>query len=303
MTLETSRRGFLKGATAATAVLLVGVRPDGAIAAGTDGSMLNPFVKIGSDGSVTAIIKHFEKGQGPATGLSTLIAEEMGLDMDQIGYEFAPSDPSKYNNLLFGQFQGTGGSTAMANSFEQYRTAGAAAREMLIAAAAQEWGVDAGTLSLSGGVISGGGKSAPLGDFVATAATLTPPEAPRLTDPADWRLIGNAATRRLDTPPKINGTAMFAMDVHLDNQMVTVIKRCACKGGVVASFDDSAARSIRGFIRAATLPNNAGVAVYAEDTWSALQARDAVDVEWDMTNAETRSSEEIRDELLAAVRT
>ncbi len=127
MTINTSRRGFLKGAAAATAVLMVGVRPDGAVAAASsESAMLNPFVKISSDGSVTAIVKHFEKGQGPATGLSTLIAEEIGVSMDQIAYEFAPSNPELYNNLFFGPFQGTGGSTAMANSFMQRRPCGTA---------------------------------------------------------------------------------------------------------------------------------------------------------------------------------
>ena len=156
MTLNTSRRGFLKGAAAASAVLLVGVRPDGAVAAvSTEGTAFNPFVKIGSDGTVTAIIKHFEKGQGPATGLSTLIAEEIGLRMDQMAYEFAPSNPEIYNNLMFGPFQGTGGSTAMANSFMQYRQAGAAAREMLIQAAADAWGVDGASLSIRDGVVEG----------------------------------------------------------------------------------------------------------------------------------------------------
>ena len=116
MTMQTSRRGFLKSTAAAAAVLVVGVRADGVLAAGDAEAMLNPFVKITGDGQVIAIIKHFEKGQGPATGLTTLIAEELGVSMDQIGYEFAPSNPELYANLAFGTFQGTGGSTAMANS-------------------------------------------------------------------------------------------------------------------------------------------------------------------------------------------
>ena len=199
MTINTSRRGFLKGAAATGAVLMVGLRPDGALAAGSSGAQLNPFVKIGADGSVTAIVKHFEKGQGPATGLSTLIAEEMGLRMDQIGYEFAPSDPQVYNNLMFGPFQGTGGSTAMANSFMQYRQAGAAARDVLIRAAAKAWDADPASLDIVEGMITGAVNSAPLGDFVADAATLDAPAEPSLKDPASFRLIGNADVRRLDT--------------------------------------------------------------------------------------------------------
>jgi isoquinoline 1-oxidoreductase beta subunit len=299
MTANISRRGFLK--SAAAAVLYVGATPDGAAAAGSSDAMLNPFVKIDSDGNVIAIIKHFEKGQGPATGLSTLIAEELGVTMAQIGYEFAPSDPQVYNNLFFGPFQGTGGSTAMANSWMQYRTAGANAREMLIKAAAQAWGVDAAGLDIQEGMVTGGGQSAPLGEFVAAAAEIAPSETPRLRDQTEWKIIGNEATRRLDSPIKVNGQAKFGMDVHLPNQMVVMIKRTPQRGGVVAGFDDSAAKDVKGFIMAMPLPTKHGVAVYAENTWAAMQARAAIEVDWDMSAAETRSSQEIRDEIMAAL--
>ena len=302
MTMTTSRRSFLKAAAAASAVLIVGVRPDGGLAAGSaDATMLNPFVRITADGRVTAIVKHFEKGQGPATGLTTLIAEEIGVTMDQIDYDFAPSNPKLYNNLAFGAFQGTGGSTAMANSYMQYRQAGAAARELLIAAAAQDWGVDAGALTIEDGMVTGAGKSAPLGDFVATAATLDAPAEPRLKSPEEFRLIGNPDVRRKDTPPKINGSAKFAMDVHLDNQMVAVIVRAPRMGARVTGVDDAQARAIPGFIRAAVLPTGTGVAVFADHTWAAFQARDALSVDWDLSEAESRSSDQIRDQLLAAV--
>ena len=301
MTANISRRGFLKSAAAAAAVLYVGATPDGAAAAGSSDAMLNPFVKIDSDGNVIAIIKHFEKGQGPATGLSTLIAEELGVTMAQIGYEFAPSDPQVYNNLFFGPFQGTGGSTAMANSWMQYRTAGANAREMLIKAAAQAWGVDAAGLDIQEGMVTGGGQSAPLGEFVAAAAEIAPSETPRLRDQTEWKIIGNEATRRLDSPIKVNGQAKFGMDVHLPNQMVVMIKRTPQRGGVVAGFDDSAAKDVKGFIMAMPLPTKHGVAVYAENTWAAMQARAAIEVDWDMSAAETRSSQEIRDEIMAAL--
>lgn len=302
MTINTSRRNFLKTAAAATAVLYVGATPKGvSAAAGSTDAMLNPFVKIDSNGSVIAIVKHFEKGQGPATGLTSLIAEELGVTMDQIGYEFAPSNPKVYNNTLFGPFQGTGGSTAMANSWMQYRTAGANAREMLIKAAAKEWGVDASALDIQSGVISGAGHSAPLGAFVAAAAGIAPTESPRLRAPSEWKIIGNPTTRRKDSPIKVNGTAKFAMDVHLDNQMVVMIKRTPQRGGLVASFDDSAASQVKGFIMAQTLPTKHGVAVYAENTWAAMQAREALEVDWDLAAAETRSSQEIKAEILAAL--
>lgn len=301
MTLNTSRRGFLKAAAATGALLVVGVKADGVLAAGNTSAQINPFVKIGADGRVIAIIKHVEKGQGPATGLSTLIAEEIGVRMDQIDYEFAPSNPQLYANLAFGQFQGTGGSTAMANSFMQYRTAGAAARAMLIDAAATAWGVDAGTLDIVDGVITGPGQSAPIGDFVAAASALEAPAEPTLKTPDQWRLIGNPDVRRLDSKIKGNGTAMYAMDVYLPNQMVVLLARPPQTGGLVTSFDDSGAKSIKGFIRAATLPNNAAVAVYAENTWAAIQARDMLSVDWDLSAAETRDSAQIKDEIMAAL--
>ncbi|MGR3623660.1 molybdopterin cofactor-binding domain-containing protein [Pseudophaeobacter sp.] len=304
MTTKISRRSFLGTAAAAGAVLYVGATAKGAVAAsGTADAMLNPFVKINGNGSVVAVVKHFEKGQGPATGLTSLIAEELGVTMEQIGYEFAPSDAATYNNLLFGPFQGTGGSTAMANSWMQYRTAGANAREMLIKAAAQAWGVDAAALDIQAGQISGAGKSAPLGEFVAAASGFAPSETPRLRDPSEWKIIGNPETRRKDSPIKVNGRAQFAMDVQLDNQMVVMIKRTPQRGGIVAGFDDSAAKEVTGFVMAQVLPTKHGVAVYAENTWAAMQARAALKVEWDLSAAEVRSSQEIKDEIMAALHT
>ena len=302
MTISTTRRRFLQGAAAAGTALVIGVRPDGALAAASnETSQFNPFVRIDADGNVTAIVKHFEKGQGPATGLPTLIAEELGLRMDQIDYEFAPSDPAVYNNLSFGPFQGTGGSTAMANSWLQYRRAGAAAREMLIAAAAEEWQIDPSAIRIEEGVLLAEGQSAPIGAFAVAAATRTPPAEPRLKDPSEFTLIGNEAVRRKDSAIKGNGQALYAMDLHLPNQMVVVIKRPEARGGLALSFDDSAAREVKGFINAAVLPNNAGVAIYGENTWAAIQAREALDVEWDMSAAETRSSDEIRAEIMTAL--
>jgi len=302
MTISTTRRGFLQSALAGAAVLVVGLSPDGVLAAGSgEAAQLNPFVKIGADGQVTAIIKHFEMGQGPSTGLTTLIAEELGVSMEAIDYEFAPSDTAVYSNLFLGPIQGTGGSTAMANSFMQYRSAGAAARAVLIAAAAQTWGVDAAGLDIVDGQVVGADKTAPLGDFVAMAATLTPPTEPVLKDPSAFRLIGDPSIKRKDSAIKVDGRAKFAMDIHLDNQMVVVLARTPQRGGLVVGFDDTGAKEVKGFIRAATLPNNTAVAVYAENTWAALQARDALTVEWDNAAAETRSSDDIRAEAMAAI--
>jgi len=151
---ETSRRDFLKAAAAAGAALVVGLNSDGALAASGDGAALNPFVRVGADGQVTVILKHFEMGQGTSTGLTTLVAEELGVPVSEIEIAFAPSNPKLYNNLLMGPFQGTGGSNAIANAFLQYRTAGAAARAMLLQAAAAAWKVNPTALSIEGARLS-----------------------------------------------------------------------------------------------------------------------------------------------------
>jgi isoquinoline 1-oxidoreductase beta subunit len=301
MTIKTSRRSFLKSIAASTAVLAIGFDVNGVLAKSSDSEQITPFITLGADGKVTAIIKHFEKGQGTATGLSSLIAEELNMRLQDIAFEMAPSDPTRYNNLLFGPFQGTGGSTALANSFIQYRTAGAAVREMLLEAAAKTWGVSASDLTLKDSVISGTGKSGSIGDFIEAASQLPVPEKPKLKDPSEWTVIGNPQKARKDTKDKINGSGIYAMDLQLDDQLVVAMKRTPRFGGLVKSFDDSAAKEIKGFVRAATLPNNAGVVAYATSTWAAFQARDALEIEWDFSKAESRNSDQIKEELLAAV--
>nr|WP_170335533.1 molybdopterin cofactor-binding domain-containing protein [Ruegeria arenilitoris] len=294
-----SRRGFLKSAAAAGAVLAVGVHPNGAVAAGAEPAVMNPFLKLATNGRVTAIVKHAEIGQGAATGLTTLIAEELGVQMDQIDFEFAPSNPQLYNNLHLGTLQGTGGSTAIANSYVQYRTAGAAARDMLINAAASDWGVSAADLSIENGTIAGAGHVAPLGDYVVAASQLDAPAEPKLKDPSEFKLIGRSDLRRKDGAAKTNGSAKFAMDLHLDNQIFATVLRSPRMGGKLVDFDASGAEGIRGFIGAEALPAINSVAIYAENTWAAFQARNAIEVTWDDSEAETRSSDQIQSEMMA----
>lgn len=296
-----TRRSFLKTASvAAGAGLVLGFNAQSAVASNGPAEF-TPFIRISPEGKVTAIIKHYESGQGVVTGLSTLIAEELNMDVNDVVAEFAPADAAKYANLFF-QSQATGGSTSLANSFMQYRTAGAAAREMLLAAAAQGWGVDASAVTLENGVLKAGQNQAPIADFVAAAAVLPVPEKPALKDPSQFSQIGNPKVGRLDNQAKITGQAEYAMDVHLDGQIVAVILRSPRFGGTIKSIDDSAAKEVKGFLRAAQLPTGAGAVVYAQNTWAAFQARDAIVAEWDFTNAENRSSDQIKSELLTAVR-
>jgi len=305
MTQKISRRTFLQSTSAATAaVLAVGFKSGRTLAAMQVGpAEFTPFVRIGDDGTITAVIKHFECGQGTTTGLATLIAEELNHPLDRVDIEFAPADASRYGNLLFGGFQGTGGSSAMANSYMQYRTAGAAAREMLTAAAAEEWGVDPGSVTLMEGHLVSGSNRAPIGDFVAAAAGRAVPSAPRLNDPSSFSIIGNPDTRRRDSRPKIDGSAQYAMDVHLENQIVAVLMRSPRFGGKLVSLDDSAAGDVPGFVRTAPLPTGTGAVVYAQNTWSAFQSRDALSAEWDFSEADNRSSDQIRADLSAMVNT
>lgn len=296
MTGRLTRRGFLKAASAA---LIVGFTPRGALHASPAGGEFSPFVRIGRDGKVTVVVKHFEMGQGTATGLPTLVAEELGALLDEVEVEFAPADAGKYANLLFG-IQGTGGSTSMANSYMQYRKAGAAAREMLLEAASREWGADPSALELSNGVVSGAGREAPLADFVAAASAMEAPAEPALKAPDAFTLIGNPDISRRDNDPKITGSAKFAMDVDLDGQIVAVVKRSPKFGGKVLSMDASSVDA-PGFVDAVVSPAGTGVIVYADRSWAAFRARESIEVEWDFGEAEERSGEEIRADLLAAV--
>ncbi|MEO1191142.1 MAG: xanthine dehydrogenase family protein molybdopterin-binding subunit [Pseudomonadota bacterium] len=295
MTLITSRRGFLAAsgtALGAGAVLTVGFSTKGLLAAGTQDVVFNPFVSIAEDGTVTVVVKHFEMGQGTSTGLPTLVAEELDADWDQIAVTFAPSDNARYANLAFGA-QGTGGSTAIANSFMQYRQAGAAARAVLVEAAAKTWGLDPAEISVEKGVISGGGKSAGLGDFALAASSLTPPQEPLLKSPEAFTLIGKADLPRKDSRAKTDGSAIFATDLHLPGMVTAVILRAPRFGATLTSFDASGAEGQSGYLGAQALTTGTGVAVFGKDTWSAIQARQAITAEWDFSQAENRDTAQI----------
>ena len=298
MTFQTSRRAFLKGAAAGSAALVVGFTPTGLLAATSGPADFNPFVKISADGTVTVIIKHFEMGQGTTTGLATLAAEELDADWSGVAIEFAPADNARYANLLF-HAQGTGGSTAIANSYMQYRKAGAAARDMLVRAAADAWGVDPKTVSVENSTLKAGDKSASFGEFAAAAAKLEAPAEPALKSSADFKLIGNTDLPRKDNDAKTNGTAIFAMDVKIPGMVYAVVLRSPKFGGTLKSFDASGAKEVKGFRDAKMLPNNAAVAIYADSTWAAISAREAVTAEWDFSNAETRSSDALMEGHLA----
>jgi isoquinoline 1-oxidoreductase beta subunit len=253
----------------------------------------NAFIRIAPDDTVTVIVKHLDKGQGITTGLSTIVAEELDADWSQMRAEFAPANAALYSNLLLGPIQATGGSSSVANSWMQLRLAAAAAREMLVAAAAAEWQVPATEITVERGVVSHGGtsKTSRFGALAAKAATLPVPQDPILKDPKNFRLIGSSTVKRLDTPAKITGKQIYAMDVKRPNMVYAMLARAPKFGGTVKSFDAGAAKSVSGVVDVVQVPT--GIAVLGKTTWAAKQGRDALAIEWDFAKAETRSTTEI----------
>ncbi|WP_336486232.1 xanthine dehydrogenase family protein molybdopterin-binding subunit [Methylobacterium nigriterrae] len=295
-----SRRGFLGGGAAATGAIVIGFRLDLAgparAAGGPDLSkvkaMPNAFVRIAQDDTVTVIVKHLDMGQGNTTGLATILADELGADWAQVRTEFAPADAALYNNLLMGPIQGTGGSTAIANSWFQLRKAGAAAREMLVAAASYQWKVPVAEITVERGVVRhvASGRDAKFGALATSAATLPVPQEPRLKDPSEWRLIGQGVPR-LDSVAKTNGSAVYALDIRRPGQVTAIVAHPPRFGATVKSVDDKAARAVSGVLDVVAIPS--GVAVIARDTYTARKGRDALSVTWDDGAAEARSSDAI----------
>jgi isoquinoline 1-oxidoreductase beta subunit len=250
----------------------------------------NAFVRIKPDNTVTVIVKHLEMGQGTYTGLATLVAEELGADWDQVIVEGAPADAKLYNNLFWGKLQGTGGSTAIANSFEQMRQAGAAAREMLVRAAAQEWQVPAETITISRGVLKAGARQASFGELAELAAKQAVPGEVLLKDPEDFTLIGTYLPRK-DNKPKINGTAVYTQDIQLPDMLVAVVAHPPRFGARVKRFEAESALGVAGVEKVVAIPT--GVAVLARDTWTAMRGRDLLQVEWDESEAMRQGSADI----------
>ena len=240
----------------------------------------NQFVSIGSDNIVTVVNKHHEMGQGNTTGLATLVADELDADWSLVRTEYAGADVKRYANLAFGM-QGTGGSTAIANSYMQYRTAGATARAMLVSAAAQAWNVPAGEIRTSNSVLThASGKRATYGEMAAAAAKQEVPKAPTLKTPDQFSLMGrDHATPRVDSASKCNGTATYTGDVKLPGMLTAVIAFPPSFGAKMVSFDASAARKVKGVTDVVAVPE--GVAVVARNTWAAQTGRNALKVTWD----------------------
>ncbi|MGE5731783.1 MAG: xanthine dehydrogenase family protein molybdopterin-binding subunit [Gemmatimonas sp.] len=301
--LTTTRRTFIKVTTLAGAGFIVGCGESPSVtskapaaAAPTGPVTFNAFVKIGADNKVTAVIKHLDKGQGVTTGLSTLIAEELDAAWEQMVAEFAPADTAKYANLSLG-LQGTGGSSSVANSWLQYRKAAAAARAMLVDAAAAQWKVAADSITVADGVLSApGGHKATFGELAAAAGAIAPPAEPKLKDPGNFKLIGKHVPR-IDSPAKTSGKAIYTLDKTVPGMLVAVVAHAPKFGAKVASFDATKTMALPGVAHVVQIP--AGVAVLADGYWTALKGREALVVQWDESGAEKRGSAELATEYKA----
>lgn len=293
------RRTFLVASAAAGLTLAVVEAPSSAQAAGDPSEWVaNAFVTIGRDGKVTVTVKHLEMGQGVATGLPVLVAEELEVHPADVRVEFAPADAKRYNNLFWGPTQGTGGSTATANSWDQLRSAGAAAREMLVEAAARLLRVEPQSLvAVSGGVIhSSSGKRLDYGQLVAAAATLKPPAQPALKPPAQFRLIGKEGVKRSDSRAKSDGSAVFGADIDLPDMLTVLVARPPAWGTKIASFDRGAALDLPGVEAVETI--SSGIAVAADTFWEAFKGREALKCRWTAPPRKV-SSEQFRKEWTA----
>jgi isoquinoline 1-oxidoreductase beta subunit len=282
-----TRRNFLKGSAVLGGGLVVAFVIPGAhrfaMGAENQGNVFAPnaFLRIGNDNSVTVLLGHSEMGQGIWTGLTMLIAEELDADWSKIRVEHSPASAKDYGLAGFGGMQITGGSTSTWMEFDRYRQAGAAARLMLIEAAAKRFNVAPAEIRTESGVVIAGDQRATYGELADDAGKLPVPDPTtiKLKEAKDWKLIGKP-TKRLDTPEKITGRAKFGMDVQFDGLMTAMVARSPVFGGSVKSFEGAGALAIPGVHKVVQVPT--GVAVIADHYWAAKLGRDALTVEWDL---------------------
>lgn len=275
-----SRRGLFQGAGAGLVLSFVvptGVKaaPKPAAPPGRPLPPANAFVRIAPDDTVTVVLAHSEMGQGIWTGLAMLIAEELECDWAKVRCEHAPA-AMVYGHPMMGM-QMTGGSSTTNGEFDRYRTVGAAARDMLVRAAAAKWKAKPDQLTAENGVIRFGAKRARYGELAEAAMKLPPPASVTLKPPAAWKLIGQP-TRRLDSPEKITGKAQFGMDVQFPGLRTALVLRPPGFGYKLASFDGAAALQVPGVEQ--VVAAGTGVAVVAAHFWAAKLGRDAVVAQW-----------------------
>jgi isoquinoline 1-oxidoreductase beta subunit len=287
--LQISRRTFIKGGALVAGGLVIAFNipqakrflMPGTVAEAAENTVQlpapNAFLRIGTDNTITVMLAHSEMGQSIWTTLPMLIAEELDADWSKIKVEHAPAAPA-YMHTAYG-IQITGGSSTTWSEFDRYRQAGALTRALLVSAAAQQLGVAESSIQTANGFAISGQQKISYGELAETAAQLETPKTVALKEPKNWKIIGKA-TKRLDGPEKINGTAIFGQDIQFESLMTAMVARAPVFGGKVKSADVTAAKAISGVRQVVQVPT--GVAVIADNYWSAKKGREALKVEWDL---------------------
>jgi isoquinoline 1-oxidoreductase beta subunit len=264
----------------------------GAIAATvrSEQATLNSWVRIARDGTVTVIVGQSEMGQGIMTAIPMIIADELEAEWSKVRIEQAPADPA-FGDPGRGGEQSTNGSRSIRNMFTLWRRAGAAAREMLVVAAAKEWGVPLEECVAEQSVVTHrpSGRKLTYGELADKAAALPVPKEPKLKSPEQFRFIGKAVAR-LDTPEKVTGRGIYGIDVKVPGMLIATVQRCPVFGGKVASYDATKAKTVKGVRQVVQI--SSGVAVVADSYWAAKKGREALNITWDEgPNAQLSSAE------------
>jgi isoquinoline 1-oxidoreductase subunit beta len=301
---ETSRRTFLKTGLAAGFMLAfhlpvhAGNEPEQAQDTTAGQFAPNAFIRIDHTGKITLVMPQVEMGQGVYTAIPMILAEELDADFGKVEYEHAPPNEKLYANPLLG-IQATGNSNSIRAFWKPLRQAGAAARAMLVQAAAQQWRVGPASCTAANSVVThvASGRSLSYGDLVDAAAPVAVPQDPPLKDPKDFALIGKPL-KRLDTPHKTNGSAIYGIDAILPNMKFATLAACPVLGGKVAKVDDSAAKAVPGVRQIVVLDDV--VAVVGDHTWAAKKGLDSLKITWDEGPNAKISSADIWEALRAA---
>ncbi|MGK9337975.1 molybdopterin cofactor-binding domain-containing protein [Sinorhizobium meliloti] len=278
LTLPLSRRHFLIGASLTGAGLVIGLQPSPSSAA-AEAFEPNAFIRIPAEGKVVFVMPSVEMGQGIYTSVAMLLAEELEVSLDQVELEHAPADPTRYANPLLGD-QITGGSIAIRAVYEPMRKAGAAARIMLVNAAARGWGVAPETCSAEAGhvVHATSGRRAAYGSLIQAAAAEAVPQEMPLKPASSFKLIGQSV-RRLDSPEKVNGTAKFGIDARPQGVSYAAIAICPHFGGKLGAVETGPAMAVKGVKQVVRIED--AVAVVADNTGAARKGLAALSIEWE----------------------
>ncbi|MXQ14528.1 xanthine dehydrogenase family protein molybdopterin-binding subunit [Microvirga makkahensis] len=296
--LDVSRRTFLVTSAAAAGGLALGFNLpfNGGEALAQTSPEINAWVVVRPDETVVVRVGRVEMGQGTLTGLAQLVAEELECDWDKVTTEYPTPGQNVARSRVWGNFQ-TAGSRGIRDSHDYMRKGGAAARQMLIQAAADGWGVPASECSVAKGVVTHGptGRTTTYGKVADAASKLEPPKDVQLKDPKDWTIAGKPV-KRLDTAEKLNGSQIYSIDVQRPGMLNAAIKACPVFGGKLKSFDAAQVEGMPGVRKVVSVGDNA-VAVVADTWWRAKTALDALPIEWDEGPNARLSSESIAEML------